>query len=110
MQAEYTEELMKSKGKDGNKKADIKERLCHSLDIQPDVFPYGTLIELRGRNAVCVRGAGSVSLYTDTEIRFVSREGEICVRGERLFCSAYRRGVATVDGKILSVSFEEVKK
>jgi len=101
---------MKNKGKEVNEKQTVKERLCRSLDIQPDIFPYGTLIELRGKESVCVRGAGSVSFYTDTEIRFVIRDGEICVRGERLFCSAYRRGVATVDGKILSVSFEEVQK
>ncbi len=101
---------MKNKGKENNGKASFKERLCHSLDIQPDIFPGETHIELRGRSSVCVKGAGRVSVYTDTEIRIEGRAADICVRGERLTCSAYRRGYAEIDGRIESVSFWEDRK
>ena len=101
---------MKNKSGERKKSVSFKERLSRGLDIPPDVFPYGTLIELRDKYLVCIRGAGSVSLYTDTEIRFCCKDGEICIRGERLVCSAYRRGVSSVEGKIGSVSFEEVKR
>lgn len=88
----------------------LTERICHSFDIHPDVLPAETLIELRGKNSVSIKGAGRVSVYTDTEVRLLSKNGDICVRGKRLFCSAYRRGAVTIDGKIESVGFEEVKK
>ena len=101
---------MKNTSAENNKKADIKERLCHSLDIQPDIFPFGTLIEMRGRNSVTVRGGGSVSDYTDTHIRIKGRGADICIEGERLCCTSYCRGAATIDGKIRSVSFSEVDK
>ena len=93
--------------KANQEKADIKERLCHALDISPDIFPNGTLIEIRGRNSVTVSGAGGVTVYTDTEIRFAIRGGEIRILGQRLCCASYHKGCAVVDGLIGSVSFEE---
>lgn len=91
-------------------KASIKERLCHSLDIQPDIFPRQTFIELRGRNSVTVRGCGRVKVYTDTEIKLSSAEGLVCIKGRRLCCTAYHKGAAVIDGFICSVSFEEVEQ
>jgi sporulation protein YqfC len=99
--------MKKSKQK---RQGGLRERFCHSLDIHPDVLPAETLIELRGKSSVSIKGAGRVSVYTDTEIRLLSKNGDICVRGSNLLCSAYRRGAVTVDGKIESVSFEEVRR
>ncbi len=96
------------RGSKGKEKACFRERMCRSLDIQPDVFAGGTLIELRDRNSVTLRGCGRVTVYTDTEIRFCARECEVCIRGQRLCCSSYCKGTAVVDGCIYSVSFEEV--
>ena len=91
-------------------RASIKERLCHSLDIQPDVFPRQSFIEIRGRNSVTVRGCGRVKVYTDTEIKLTVGGGIVCIRGRRLCCTAYHRGAAVIDGEIQSVSFEEAGK
>ncbi len=94
----------------GNKKEQnaksLRERLCHSLDISPDIFPGGTFLELRGRCSVTLRGCGRLLHYGREELRFASREGQICVRGQRLCCSSYRKGIAVVDGHIDSISFE----
>lgn len=87
-------------------KAKLREKLCHTLDIQPDIFPGGTLVEIRGRNSVTVKGGGRITLYTEEEIRLMSKGGEICVRGKRLCCSAYCRGATVIDGFINSVDFE----
>ena len=86
--------------------AGLKERLCHALDVPPDLFPNETFIELRGRSSLCVSGAGGVTLYTDRQVRFALRDGELCIRGRRLCCTSYHKGAATVDGLIRSVSFE----
>ncbi len=87
----------------------IRERLCHGLDISPDIFPGGTLIELRGRNRIALRGCGCVRCYTDTEIGFECFEGVVYIRGRRLCCSSYRPSLAVVDGYIDCVCFEEEK-
>lgn len=85
----------------------MRERLCHALDIQPDIFLGETLIELRGRNSLTVRGGGGITAYGEGEIRFKLRRGELSVKGERLACASFERGAAVVDGNIFSVSFEE---
>ena len=90
----------------GNDKAGLKERLCHALDVPPDLFPNETFIELRGRSSLCVSGAGGVTLYTDRQVRFALRDGELCIKGRRLCCTSYHKDSATVDGLICSVSFE----
>ena len=91
-------------------KATVRERLCHTLDIQPDIFLGGTLVEIRGRNAVTVRGGGRITVYTEEEIRLLTREGAVSIRGRRLCCSSYCKGTVSVDGRISSVSFEEADK
>ncbi len=88
----------------------LSERLCRALDIQPDILPHGTLIELRGRTSVTLRGCGCVLCYNDTEVSFATHIGKVCIKGRELFCSAYREGCATVDGIIYSVSFEEANE
>ncbi len=88
-------------------RVDLRERLCHTLDISPDIFPGGTLIEMRGRNSVTLRGFGRVTHYSDSEISLACRDGELCIYGKRLCCSCYRRGCATVDGRIECVKWKE---
>ena len=85
----------------------MRERLCHALDIKPDIFLGETLIELRGRNSLTVQGGGGITVYGESEIRFKLRRGELSVKGERLACASFERGAAVVDGNIFSVSFEE---
>ena len=89
--------------------ASLKERLCHTLDIQPDVFPTETHVDIRGRNSVSVKGAGCITVYTDKEVRLSTRGGSISIRGKRLCCLAYCRGSVVVDGCIDSIGFEEEK-
>lgn len=91
-------------------KISLGERLYGVLDIQPDVFPYGTLVEIRGRGSVTLRGCGHVLAYTDREMRFSCHGGQICVRGRRLRCSSYCRGAAVIDGVIDGVTFERAGK
>jgi hypothetical protein len=95
---------------DAAPQASFSERLCRTLDIQPDILPYGTLIELRGRYSVTLRGCGRVIVYTDREISFATHKGTVCVRGSRLCCSSYCKGAAVVDGLIEGVFFEGVEK
>ena len=96
--------------KNNGEKPRMSERLCRSLDIQPDILPHGTLVELRGRCSVTLRGCGRVTEYTDKLIGFSTHDGVLYVRGHRLSCSSYCKGAAVVDGLIDSVEFEEAGK
>ncbi len=96
----------RAKKADGQRST-LREKLCHTLDISPDIFPGGTLIEMRGRNRISLRGCGPVICYTDTEIGFSCSEGNVFVRGKRLCCSSYCPSLAVIDGHISCVCFEE---
>ena len=95
------------KKRDRKDRASVRERLCHALDVQPDVFPFESFVEIRGRNCVAVRGSGRVLTYTDKLIRLTLAKGVLRIEGERLCCSAYHYGAAVVDGRIICVCFEE---
>ncbi len=90
-----------------NKNSDLKDRVRRALDIQPDVFPRETLIEIRGRGAVTVKGGGAIRVYNDDVIKLAVKGGAVCVKGEGLSCASYCRGAVTVEGKISAVGFEE---
>ena len=95
-----------AKNKDTEKRK-LRERLCHALDISPDVFPRETLIEIRGSNCLTLKGGGRITEYTDTRIRLKAKGKTVTVNGKRLCCSAYCKGAVTVDGLILSVDLGE---
>lgn len=89
-------------------RASLRERLSRSLDIPPDLFPGGSLIEIRGQNALSVRGSGTILGYTEEEIRVELKPCILAIRGKRLVCTAYYRGSLGIDGQIESVCFEPI--
>ena len=93
------------KRKATKERGDLRERLSRALDIPPDLFPGGSLVEIRGQNALCVRGGGRILYYTDEEIRVALRHAVLSVRGRRLVCTAYCQGALGIDGLIESVCF-----
>lgn len=88
----------------------LRERICRGLDIEPDVFPNESMVEIRGRGSMIVRGCGRILLYTPDEIRLEMGESEITVWGERLVCTSYYLGAVGIDGRINGVNFKEVGK
>ncbi len=89
-------------------KPTFKEKLCRRLDIQPDVFLGESMIEIRGKNSVCVRGGCYILVYRPEEIVLAFKDHNVAIRGERLICTSYNAGAVIVDGHIGGVSFEEV--
>ena len=92
--------------RDNKEKISVRERLCHALDVQPDVFLFESLVEIRGRNCVAVSGSGRVLTYTDNVIRLTLAKGVLRIEGERLCCASYHYGATVVDGLISCVCFE----
>ena len=103
-QASKNNQIQKGKGRE---RVGFSEFVCKSLDIQPDVFVNDTLIEIRGRNKLTVRGGGKMLSYSPDEIRLLLKKGELRIEGKRLFCGSYSKGFIEIDGLINSVCFKE---
>lgn len=99
---------MKRKTKKNAERADLRERLCHALDIVPDTLGGAGTVEIRGRNYVNIKEGGRILLYTPEKITVDSPAGAVTVEGRRLVCTSYTTGAVTVDGFVERVSFEEV--
>ena len=85
-----------------------RERWCQRLDVPPDLLPGAGLVEIRGREAVSIKGCGKILVYTPEEIRVALAKGSLIVTGKRLVCTSYYAGAIGIDGHICCVSFEEV--
>ena len=90
-------------------KPTLKEKLCRRFDIQPDIFSGESMIEIRGKNSVCVRGGCYILVYRPEEIVLAFKDHNLVIRGERLICTSYNASAVIVDGHIRCVSFEEVR-
>ncbi len=103
--------MARRNGREKNvEKAGLRERISRHLDIPPDVFPGESLIEIRGRGSVTVRGGGRILTYTPEEIRIALKHGCLSVQGRRLVCTSYYVGAVGIDGCVCRIFFEEVEK
>ena len=90
-------------------KCSLRERLCRSLDLSPDLLPGGCVVEIRDRYRLTLRGGGRILRYTSEEVRIALRRGELSIKGRRLCCQSYYVGAVVLEGEIDSVSFEGEK-
>lgn len=82
-----------------------RERMSRALDMPPDLLPGGSLVEIRGRCAVTVRGGGKILAYTPEELCIALGKGVLTIRGRRLVCTSYYLGAVGVEGQIDEVVF-----
>ena len=101
--------MSKQKTKPQKEKISLCERICKSLDLQPDLTERDTLVQIRGRNKTTVQGAYRIISYSPTDVRLETKKGELLISGKRLFCSSYSRGFVEIDGLINEVIFGEVE-
>lgn len=98
--------MRKGKQKSGaSERGTLSERICRALDIKPDAAFGGSLIEIRGRGSITVRGGGRILKYTENEIRLELRKSVLSVCGKRLVCITYYAGAVGIEGRIDSVCF-----
>lgn len=91
-----------------NNKAPLSERICNALDIPCEALPTKTYIEIHGRSFLKVVGGGSILLYSPKEIRISLKKGEhVRIKGYALRCSSYNMGATGIEGRIVSIEFEE---
>ena len=88
----------------------MRERLCRSLDLAPDLLPGGSVIEVRDRHLLTLHGGGKILRYTPEEVCVAVRKGYLSVKGRRLFCNSYHIGAVCIEGEIDSLSFERAEE
>ncbi len=82
-----------------------RERMSRALDMPPDLIGRGSLVEIRGRGMMTVRGNGKILVYTPTEIAVALHDGVLTVHGRCLVCTSYYVGALGIEGKIDEVVF-----
>ena len=87
-----------------------RERVSRALDMPPDLFPGGSLVEIRGRGEVTVRGVGKILAYTPEEICVALPRGILSVKGRGLICPSYSVGALGLEGQIDEVAFGDAVK
>ena len=85
-----------------------RERISRALDVPPDLLPGGSLLEIRGREAMTVRGSGKILVYTPEQVCVELGKGVLSVKGKRLVCTTYYLGALGIEGRIETVSFEDL--
>lgn len=102
---EWEEMAMKDKKNEARERASWRERVSRALDVPPDLLPGGSLMEIRGREAMTVRGSGKILVYTPEEVCVELGRGVLSVKGRRLVCISYYLGALGIEGQIDEVVF-----
>ena len=97
----------KRRGKNGGEEMGWRERMSRALDMPPDLIGQGSLVEIRGRGMMTVRGNGKIFVYTPDEISVALCDGVLTVHGRRLVCTSYYVGAIGIEGKIDEVIFDD---
>lgn len=90
---------------EGEETVGWRERMSRALDMPPDLIGRGSLVEIRGRGMMTVRGNGKILVYTPNEIAVALHDGTLTVRGRRLVCTSYYVGALGIEGRIDEVVF-----
>ena len=81
-------------------------RLMAAVDIPPVSAGLESRIEMCGRRRIAIDGCTGVNEYNREELRLTLCDGEIRICGENMLLSKYGEGRVSMEGMILSVSFE----
>lgn len=86
------------------KVGDLKERLVGRYGTRPIGKGKERVVMEGGRRAK-IYGCRKILVYSPTEIRLSLAKEELCVIGERLFCSSFSAGTVTVEGLVGGVFY-----
>ena len=93
--------------KNRREKGSFRERALRALDIPPDCFSGGYLIEVRDRYSVTVCGCRGILVYTSERIVLSLRDCRLRLSGEGLTCASYRDATVRIEGQMSEIAWEE---
>ena len=94
------------KQKNTHERQSLLEKINKKLDVCPEALPGGTLVCISGRQSVKVEGRVKILLYSPNKIILSLGKEKLYIIGKRLLCSAYHGRELTIEGYIITVSFE----
>ena len=94
-------------GRNRREKGSFRERALRALDIPPDCFSGGYLLEVRDRYSVTVSGCLGILVYTPERIVLSLRDSHLRLEGEGLSCASYRDGMVRIEGRMHQIGWEE---
>lgn len=80
------------------------ERLADSTDLQGEVFPGQSLLELYGDGRVLIEHHGGVTEYGCERIKVKVRYGQICICGSGLELARMTAEQLVITGRIDSIT------
>ena len=89
------------------RKKELFARISRRLDIPREALPGGFGMSLAGQRELTVRGCRRILSYGAECIRLSLGKTAVAICGESLLCTVFEAGSVTVEGRILSISFEE---
>ena len=87
-------------------KRELFSAIGRRLDIPSEALPCGFGLTLSGQSSMTVRGCRRILTYGREQIRLSLGKTVLAVGGEQLLCTAFELGCVTVEGRILTVTFE----
>lgn len=92
--------------KSKDKKQGFLEYLSVKAELPSDVIAGDVRVELRGRHCLFIQGCRRIQKYSPEHITVNLRSDNMSVKGERLVCTSYHAGAVSIEGLIVSVSFD----
>lgn len=78
---------------------------ARSLQLPQDYAKGNTIIEMQGRESVCIENFKGICSYTREEIRLLTRRNKICITGNNLRIDCYTRDTIEISGCICKVEY-----
>lgn len=94
------------KGKREEMRERIREILQSRMDVEAGLWFQGSLVEIRGQERIEIHGARKILSYGSQEIVLSLGKKKIRIKGQRLVCQSFLRGVAVIGGLIDAVAYE----
>ncbi len=87
-----------------HEKPTLAEIFSNLIDVPADIS-CGMTLEMRGRNELLLCGCSGILEYSDSRIRIIQGNNDVCLVGRRLTMSSYSNGRIGVCGEIDAIDF-----
>lgn len=78
---------------------------ARALQLPQDYAKGSTIVELQGRESVCIENFKGICFYTSEEIQLFTRKDKICICGKNLRIDFYTKDEITISGCICKVAY-----
>ena len=85
---------------------DFVSSVSNKLDIPAEAMSSTPLIQLRGKNSLCVENHGGILEYSDTAVKIAVKGGCVTARGSGIFICRMTKKCLEIHGRIVGLELE----